>query len=64
MQFIISRDIPNGGVAHVVKYCGSSISIAFHIKSLAARLKLDECRLSGLVYPLVPLSGMRWEPFI
>ena len=54
MRFIISRDIPNGGVAHIVKCNDSSISVSFHIESLAARLKLimtnegslDRCTLS------------------
>ena len=62
MQFIISRDIPNRGVAHIVKYFDSSISISFHIKSLAARLKLtmtnagslDWCTLS---YPFLVCAG-------
>lgn len=40
MWFIISCDISNGGVAHIAKYYDSSISISFHIKSLATRLKL------------------------
>ena len=62
MRFIISHDIPNGGMAHKVKYYDSSISIHFHIKSLTARLKLimmnygslDQCTLS---YPFLACTG-------
>ena len=31
VQFIISCNIPNGGMAHIAKYYDSSISIFFHI---------------------------------
>ena len=62
MRFIISRDILNGGVADMIKYYDSSISISFHIKSLAARLKLimtnegslDRCTL---LYPFLACAG-------
>ena len=62
MRFIISRDIPNGGVAHMVKYYDSSISIYFHIKSLAAILKLimtNEGSLDWrtLSYPFLACAG-------
>ena len=39
-SLLLSCDIPNGGVAHIVKYYDSSISISFNLKSLAGRLKL------------------------
>ena len=62
MRFIISRDIPNGGMAYIVKYYDSNISTSFHIKRLAARLKLimmnegslDQCTLS---YPFLACTG-------
>ena len=55
VRFNMSHDIANEGVTH-----NSTISISFHIKSLTARLKLMR-RLSGLVYPLIPLFGICWE---
>ena len=51
-------DIPNGDMAHIVKHYDNCILISFHIKSLAARIKLimmnegslDQCTLS---YPFL-----------
>ena len=62
MRFIILRDIPNGGLAHIVKYYDSSTLISFHIKSLAARFKLimanegflNQCTL---LYPFLACTG-------
>ena len=62
MQFIMSHDIPSGGVAHNSNDHNSSILISFHVKSLAARLKLiminegslDWCTL---LYPFLACAG-------
>ena len=62
MRFIMSHDMPSGGVAH--NSYNSSILISFHIKGLTARLKLyiimmnegslDRCTFS---YPFLACAG-------